>query len=112
MTVNKEQKIEIENKILQEIENTKNTIAELKELTKPIAPDCAIGRISRMDAINNKTINDAALIKAVQKLKRLEIAFQNRNDTDFGKCKRCNNEIPLGRVLLVPQSRFCVHCAN
>ncbi len=52
MPVNKEQKIEIENKILQEIEKTKKTITELKELTKPIAPDCAIGRVSRMDAIN------------------------------------------------------------
>ncbi|NOQ92829.1 MAG: hypothetical protein GQ552_08975 [Flavobacteriaceae bacterium] len=112
MPINKEQKIEIENKILQEIEKIKKAITELKELTKPIAPDCAIGRVSRMDAINNKTINEAALKKAEQQLKGLEIAFQNRNDTDFGKCKRCNNEIPLGRILLVPYSAFCVYCAN
>lgn len=112
MPTNKEQKIEIKNKILQEIENTKKLIIELKELTKPIAPDCAIGRVSRMDAINNKTINEAALKKAENKLKSLEIAFQNRNDTDFGKCNRCNNEIPLGRILLMPHSRFCVHCAS
>ena len=112
MSVNKEHKIEIENKIIQEIENTKKSIIELKELTKPIAPDCAIGRISRMDAINNKTINEAALKKAEHKLKGLEVAFLNRNDSDFGKCKRCNNEIPLGRILLVPYSLFCVHCAN
>ena len=112
MPVNKEQKIEIENKILQEIEKIKKAITELKELAKPIAPDCAIGRVSRMDAINNKTINEAALKKAEQQLKGLEIAFQNRNDNDFGKCNRCNNEIPLGRILLMPHSRFCVHCAS
>lgn len=112
MPTNKEQKIEIKSKILQEIENTKKLIIELKELTKPIAPDCAIGRVSRMDAINNKTINEAALKKAENKLKSLEIAFQNRNDIDFGKCNRCNNEIPLGRILLMPHSRFCVHCAS
>ncbi len=109
---NQEQLLEIENTILQEIEKTKRSIGELRELTSPIAPDCAIGRISRMDAINNKTINEAALRKAENKLKGLELAFQNRLDPEFGKCARCNNEIPLGRILLMPHSRFCVHCAS
>ena len=112
MSLNQVQKIEIESKILQEIKNTKKTIIELVELTNPIAPDCAIGRVSRMDAINNKTINEAALRKAKIKLKSLEIAFQNRNDSSFGKCNRCHNEIPIGRILIMPHSVFCVHCAT
>lgn len=112
MLSKKDQIIEIENTILQEIESTKKSIIELKELTSPIAPDCAIGRVSRMDAINNMAINEAALKKAKNKLKGLEIAFQNRHDADFGRCNRCNNEIPLGRILLVPHSRFCVYCAK
>ena len=109
---NKDQIIEIEEKILQEIESTKKSIVELKELTQPISPDCAIGRISRMDAINNKTINEAALRKAKNKLKGLNNALLNMNDSDFGKCARCKNDIPLGRILLIPHSRFCVHCAS
>lgn len=108
----KEQKAEIQKVILHEIEITKKTVLELKELTSPIAPDSAIGRISRMDAINNKTINEAALRNAESKLKGLELALQNRNDDDFGKCARCKNEIPIGRILLMPHSRFCVHCAS
>jgi RNA polymerase-binding transcription factor len=108
----KNQKEVIKQKILQEIEQTKKSVTELKALTLPIAPDCAIGRVSRMDAINNKSINEAALRKAENKLKGLEIAYQNRNDNDFGKCARCSNEIPLGRILLLPHSRFCVHCAS
>jgi len=109
---NEKQKAEIQKVILREIEITKKTVIELKELTSPIAPDCAIGRISRMDAINNKTINEAALRNAENKLKGLELALQNRNDADFGKCARCKNEIPIGRILLIPHSRFCVHCAS
>jgi len=112
MLKNLDDRIEIEKKIIQEIENTKKSIIELKELTSPISPDCAIGRVSRMDAINNKTINEAALRKAENKLKGLKLAHQNMNDADFGKCARCNNEIPLGRILLMPHSRFCVHCAS
>lgn len=108
----KEEKAAIEKKILQEIEQTNISIAELRDLTKPISPDCAIGRISRMDAINNKTINEEALRKAENKLKGLQITFQNIDDQDFGLCARCKNEIPLGRILLMPHSRFCVHCAG
>lgn len=105
-------KDEIIEKINSEITKIKSRIEELRELTKPIAPDCAIGRISRMDAINNKTINENALRKAENKLKGLEVALQNVNDTDFGICAKCSKEIPLGRILLMPHSRFCVYCAS
>lgn len=108
----RKEKEEIKSTIQKEIRNTKKVIIELRELTSPIAPDCAIGRISRMDAINNKSINEAALRKAENKLKGLEVALQNINDSDFGKCARCNNAIPLGRILLMPHSRFCVRCAS
>lgn len=103
---------DIADKIELEITTTQEAILNYKELTKPIAPENAIGRISRMDAINNKSVNDAALKKAEQKLKNLKIALSNINDPDFGLCSKCNNQIPLGRILLMPQSRFCVHCAR
>lgn len=105
-------KKEIKKKINSEIVKIKTRIKELRELTKPIAPDCAIGRVSRMDAINNKTINENALRKAENKLKGLEIALQNVEDSDFGTCVRCENQIPLERILLMPHSRFCVNCAS
>ena len=53
--------------IKEEINKTTASIKHYKMLTKPIAPENAIGRISRMDAINNKSVNEAALIKAEQK---------------------------------------------
>lgn len=36
----------------------------LEDSCKPIAPDVAIGRISRMDAINNKSVMEASLRNA------------------------------------------------
>lgn len=104
--------LEIKEKIESEIKKTEINISNLIELTKPIAPDCAIGRVSRMDAINNRSINENALRKAKAKLQGLKNALNRLEDSDFGKCARCNNEIPLGRILLLPQSRFCVYCAG
>jgi DnaK suppressor protein len=98
--------------INEELKKTESSIISLKDLTKPIAPENAIGRVSRMDAINNKSVNEAALKKAEQKFKNLQIALSNINDTHFGICAKCKGNIPLGRIMLMPQSRFCVNCAS
>jgi DnaK suppressor protein len=98
--------------IEEEISKTETSIEHYKELTKPIAPENAIGRVSRMDAINNKSVNDAALNKAEQKLSNLKVALSNINDPDFGVCFKCKNNIPIGRILLMPHTRFCVQCAS
>ena len=105
-------KDQIQQRIQEEIKDTERLIEKYKELTKPIAPENAIGRVSRMDAINNKSVNEAALRKAEQKLSNLKIALGNINDPDFGICIRCKNPIPLGRILIMPQAITCVHCAR
>ena len=106
------QKVDIEKLIQAEILKTEGLIEEYKEMTKPIAPENAIGRISRMDAINNKSINEAALRKAETKLKNLKFALSNLDNPEFGVCAKCKGEIPVQRLILMPQSRFCVNCAR
>jgi len=101
----------ISEKINERIFLTKQEIEDLKQFTAPIEPENAIGRISRMDAINNKSINDRALRKAEEKLKKLKNAISRINDSDFGKCRLCNSEIQEGRLLLIPESNICVKCA-
>ncbi len=105
-------KEQIKNRITEEIQNTLQSIEKYKELTKPIAPENAIGRISRMDAINNKSINQAALTNAEIKLNNLKVALSKIDDIDFGICLRCKKPIPLGRILLMPQAVTCVNCSN
>ena len=87
-------------------------IGDLRELTKPIAQENAIGRVSRMDAINNKSINDAALRQAESKRKRLEYNLKRFDERDFGKCSRCQGDIPVGRLRLMPDAIRCVRCAD
>lgn len=103
----RELKLKIEASIL----DTEASIAELVELTKPIAPENAIGRVSRMDAINNKSINEAALNQARAKLDKLRFALDKCDEPEFGSCKRCGNPIPMGRLILMPESLYCVNCA-
>ena len=94
------------------IKETEEQIKEYKELTKPVSPDNAIGRVSRMDAINNKSITEAAIRNAEEKLRSLLYVKSKLGDDDFGICARCKNEIPIQRILLRPQSVYCVRCAR
>lgn len=107
-----QEKTDIKAKVVSEIEKTKKSIADYKEMTKPISPENAIGRISRMDAINNKSVIEAALRQAESKLKNLQLVLENMGAQDFGLCQKCQKPIPIGRILLMPQSRFCVNCAR
>ena len=97
--------------IVEEIAKTKKLISTYKDMNKPVAPDVAIGRISRMDAINNKSITEASLRQAETKLRSLEKVLQKVGTKDFGICLKCGQAIPVGRILIRPESLFCVNCA-
>ncbi len=99
-------------KLLELIQKTETEITELGKDTQPVSPDNAIGRISRMDAINNKSVNDAAMRNLQQKLTGLQNLLNNLEHEDFGKCAKCKADIPEMRMLLAPHSRFCVKCAR
>jgi DnaK suppressor protein len=77
-----------------------------------VSPDNVIGRVSRMDAINNKSVVDAALLKAEERLKKLHLILDRLDDPDFGKCRKCRQPIPEGRLLIMPESTLCVRCAS
>jgi DnaK suppressor protein len=94
------------------IEQTKTEVAELKELVKPIPLDASIGRISRMDAINNKSINESSLREKQNELKKLERAIENSESDNFGICLKCGNEIPFGRLEYMPYTTRCVNCVG
>jgi len=102
----------IKDQLSKEIAETKLKISKYKELSMPIAPENAIGRVSRMDAINNKSVNEAALRNLTNKLALLEAALQRVNQQSFGLCIICNHPIPIQRILLMPQSNRCVNCAS
>jgi len=89
-----------------EIKSTEQKIIEYSLLCQPIAPENSVGRVSRMDAINNKSIVEAALRVAKEKMFELKEMKIIINEKDFGICRKCNKEIPFGRLQIQPQSRF------
>ena len=108
----KEERQKIGKEIKRRIEETKQSIKSLTGQSKPVKPDNAIGRITRMDAIQQRSVCEANLRSAEEKLYSMEEALAKLDDPSFGLCTGCGNAIPLERILILPESRFCVSCAS
>ena len=107
-----DEKNKIRTKLADEIKETRTKVSKYLELSQPISPENAIGRVSRMDAINNKSVLEAALREAQSKLIQLKKIIKKIESSDFGLCKICKKNIPFGRLLIRPESELCVNCAK
>ena len=110
--MNKHEKDELKQRISEEIKTQKHLIDSFVETSKPVSPDNAIGRITRMEAISSQGISEASLNSSKAKLSKLEKALQKIDFPDFGICVRCSNSIPYERIMLLPEIVMCVSCAE
>lgn len=97
--------IKTQNEIIQEIE-------KLEEKTAPIEPDCSLGRLTRLEAMQEKSINESILAKARIRLKKIVFVLTKIDREDYGLCTICEEEIPYGRLCIMPESTICIECAN
>lgn len=111
--MNEEERDELIQTIQKELLDLDKEIGRLTEQVKPIPPDRAIGRLTRMEAINSKSVAEANLRKAKSRVTRLNQALKRIDeDEDYGICQSCDRDIPLKRLLLVPESTHCVRCLS
>ena len=108
----KTEKEKLARQIREKIEMVRQDIVSYTERTQPVAPDDAIGRLTRMDAIGNKSINEAALREARNTLAKLERALKMIDRPGFGLCRECEEPIPLARLMIMPESDMCVACTE
>ncbi len=108
----KNQRQEIRKAIEAQMAEIRENLAAHKESSKPVKPDNAIGRLTRMEAIGAKHISEASLLNARARLSRLENALKRLDTEDYGICSMCEEDIPHKRLMLVPESTRCVSCAD
>ena len=110
--MNPEEKEEIREMISGKICELEKSIEIFKKLSKPVSPDNAIGRITRMEAISSKSINENSLARFKQILKTLNKNLEMIDDPEFGFCGHCQESIPFKRLLIMPEAPFCVLCTD
>ncbi len=71
----------------------------------------AVGRLSRMDAMQQQAMAEAQERTRQLDLQRIEQAYRRIRDDDYGYCATCDEEIPDGRLAIDPMAERCVKCA-
>ena len=98
--------------IEQKIAEVLASMPYLDEETRAIAPSSSLGRLTRMEALNDKGVNEHVKGQAKLRLQKLTNALQRIEAGTYGTCIRCGKEIPMGRLELVPEALVCVPCAE
>ncbi|MCF6325126.1 MAG: TraR/DksA C4-type zinc finger protein [Gammaproteobacteria bacterium] len=106
------QTTQLKAKIEADILQLQEDISGLEAMTQPISPDNAIGRLSRMDAINTRSANQTALNAAKVRLAKLTQTLPTIDCAEYNECEACLVEIPFARLMLVPESEYCVACSE
>ena len=107
-----QEKNEIKTIIEANIQTLKEQIAILEEKVKPIAPDCSLGRLTRLEAMGEQHVNNKILDESKLRLSRLTNALSRIDKPMFGICIECEEPIGMGRMRIRPESVRCVSCAD
>jgi DnaK suppressor protein len=98
--------------ILARIDELEGSLGYLTEETKAIEPSVSLGRLTRMEALNDKGVNEHVLAENRKSLERLRNALGRIEDGSYGQCIRCGSPIPMERLRLVPEALICVPCSE
>lgn len=104
-------------KARERLDAKKVELTELSELSEdaraPVELDQqAVGRLSRMDALQNQAMQQATERARKRDLVRIEMAERRLAEGDYGYCEECGEEIPDGRLTIDPMAERCVGCAG
>lgn len=106
------EKNSIKEKIENDLIQLEEQIKILKEKVKPIAPDCSLGRLTRLEAMGEQHVNNKVLDESEIRYTRLKNALLRVDKPMFGICIECEEEIGMGRMSVRPESVRCVECAG
>jgi len=70
----------------------------------------AVGRISRVDALQQQAMAQAERRIQAQRLEVVQAALERADDDEYGWCCQCGELIALRRLQARPESPFCVAC--
>jgi DnaK suppressor protein len=81
--------------------------------TKPVTLDQqSVGRVSRIDAIQQQQMAIANQQQTSGMLKGIELALRRIDDDSYGDCLECGEPIAYARLQAQPFARLCIDCQS
>ena len=72
----------------------------------------SVGRLSRMDAMQQQAMAQSSQQRAKLTLQRIEAALRRCDDDSYGYCLDCEESIDQRRLEFDPATTLCIVCAQ
>ena len=95
-----------------EVDQLKILSETAKDSRAPVTLDQqSVGRLSRMDAMQQQSMEIATEERRQRRLIALSTALEQIAAGDYGYCLKCDDEIATGRLVVDPAVTLCIKCA-
>lgn len=88
------------------------TLGSIQAASAPVSPDNAIGRLTRLDAMQAVSVRQALARDHEAELNLVDRALRALEDGEYGVCLRCGQPIAEARLRARPHAMSCVKCAE
>ena len=102
----------LKNLLLERRTELEKLIEDAEEGSQPVSLDQPIGRLSRMDALQQQSMSQASRQAARQGLEQVKAALQRIASGDYGYCVECEEDIDFARLQARPEAPFCIDCQS
>ncbi len=93
----------LENELGSLLDRTRDTV-------RPVELDQPIGRLSRMDAMQQQKLAQANRRRTEVRLRQVLAAKAALRTGSYGECKRCDEPIAFERLEARPEAPVCLSC--
>jgi len=90
----------------------KRLLETTREGTRPVDLDEPIGRLTRMDAMQQQNMSVAARRSYDIRLRQIDQALGAIEQQRYGLCRRCEDPIGYARLTARPESPYCLECQD
>ena len=106
-----EQRQELLDDLLRLQEELTELVAGTSDTVRPVDLEEPIGRISRMDAIQQQKMARASRDRHSLRLRLVGAALQRDPDA-YGLCRICDETITFARLKVQPEASLCIACQS
>jgi len=105
-------RIELKKSIQEELKTLESEISELLTLLAPIKKDCSLDTVAHQSLKQEQNINIQRYEKTRKRVIKLQNALIKIDTQEYGVCQECEEDIPIERLKIMPESLYCVACMN
>jgi DnaK suppressor protein len=81
-----------------------------REGARPVDLDEPIGRLTRMDAMQQQSLTRASRQGLSIRLHQVKAALEVMGEEEYGFCRRCGEPTGFRRLKVRPETPFCISC--